>query len=197
MKSHRIDQALARDLKRADPGGKVDLLFDFFRHRGGVHYEEEVTQLEHGLQAAALARSAGGTAGQITSALFHDLGHLLVDEPEGDLFAEDLNHEEMGAVFLEPFFPPEVTVPIGLHVPAKRYLCTVDRSYYDGLSAASKKSLEIQGGQMSPQERSEFETTPHLEFAVQLRRWDDGGKQPGWDVPDLESYREDVLASLV
>ena len=196
MTAHRIDQTLAEDLRRADPGGKVDALFDYLQRKGGVHYEEEVTQLEHGLQAAALARSNGGTAAQVTSALFHDLGHLLVEEPQGDLFAEDLVHEEVGAAYLAPYFPPEVTVPIALHVPAKRYLCTVDESYYDGLSVASKKSLEIQGGKMSQQERSQFETTPHLKFACQLRRWDDGGKQSGIEVHDLESYRGDVLASL-
>ncbi len=196
MTAHRFDQTLAEDLKRADPCGKVDALFDYFQRKGGVYYEEEVTQLEHGLQAAALARSNGGTAAQVTSALFHDLGHLLVEEPQGDLFAEDLVHEEVGAAYLAPYFPPEVTVPIALHVPAKRYLCTVDESYYDGLSVASKKSLEIQGGKMSQQERSQFETTPHLKFACQLRRWDDGGKQSGIEVHDLESYRGDVLASL-
>ena len=196
MTAHRIDQTLAEDLKRADPCGKVDALFDYFQRKGGVYYEEEVTQLEHGLQAAALARSNGGTAAQVTSALFHDLGHLLVDEPQGDLFAEDLVHEEVGAAYLAPYFPPQVTIPIALHVPAKRYLCTVDESYYNGLSVASKKSLAVQGGKMSRQERSEFETTPCLEFACQLRRWDDGAKQAGLQVPSLESYRVDVLASL-
>ena len=63
-------------------------------------------------------------------------------------------------------------------------------------SAASKRSFEVQGGRMSDSEKAAFENTPHLDFAVQLRRWDDGGKKRGLEVPGLEAYREDVLASL-
>ena len=196
MQRPNIDRTLAGQLTQADAVGKVDALFDFFQRRGDVHYEERVTQLEHGLQTAALARTSGGNACQVASALLHDLGHLLVIEPETGRFAQDLNHEEVGARYLEPFFPDEVTVPIALHVPAKRYLCTIDTSYYHGLSPASQHSFQLQGGRMSPQEREQFEATPHLDFACQLRRWDDGGKQLGLEVPELESYRADILQAL-
>lgn len=199
MTPHQLDQSLAQQMQNGSAGQKVDALFSFLEKRGEAKYDEQVTQLEHGLQTAALAKAAGGTSPQVTSALLHDLGHLLVNEhnAKGDFLQKDLNHEEVGAHYLEPFFPPEVTVPIGLHVPSKRYLCTADEDYYNCLSMASKRSLEVQGGKMSEEERIEFASTPHLEFALQLRRWDDGGKQSGLDVPGLEAYREDVLASLL
>ncbi|MCH2183022.1 MAG: HD family phosphohydrolase [Mariniblastus sp.] len=196
MQSPHINRTLADQLEQANAEDKVETLFNFFRRHGDVHYEERVTQLEHGLQTAALARTSGGNACQVASALLHDLGHLLVIEPETGRFAQDLNHEEVGAQYLEPFFPPEVTVPIALHVPAKRYLCTIDESYYHGLSPASQHSFKLQGGKMSPQEIEQFEAIPHVDFACQLRRWDDGGKQLGLEVPELESYRPDVLCAL-
>ena len=199
MTEHPLDLSLAEELKQTDANGKVDALFEYMRRKGNTNYDENVTQLQHGLQSAALARSAGATPQQVISALFHDLGHLLVDEHagEGDFLEEDLNHEEVGAEYLRPFFPPEVIVPIELHVPAKRYLCTVDDSYYNGLSESSKQSFRVQGGKMSDEEKAAFEDTPHLQFACQLRRWDDGGKQGGLEVPDLEAYRDDCLASLL
>ena len=199
MTTHALDQSLAEQMQGATPDQKVDALFAYIEQKGASYYDERVTQFEHAVQTAALAKAAGGTAAQVTSALLHDLGHLLVSEhnADSDFLAEDLEHEVIGATYLEPFFPPEVTVPISLHVPSKRYLCTVDSDYYDSLSAASKHSFAVQGGKMSDEERAEFEKTPHLQFAVELRRWDDGGKVVGLEVPALEAYRDDVLACLV
>jgi len=199
MTTHVIDQSLAQQMQGASAVEKVDALFAYIQKKGRTNYDDQVTQLEHALQTADLAKAAGATSTQVTSALLHDLGHLLVCEhnAESNFLAEDLEHEVVGAKYLEPFFPPEVTVPIGLHVPSKRYLCTVDPDYYDGLSTTSRHSFEVQGGKMTDSERAEFEKTPHLKFAVQLRRWDDRGKMGGRKVPDLEAYRDDVLTCLV
>ena len=38
----------------------------------------------------------------------------------------DHGHEDIGALWLERQFGPEVTMPVRLHVAAKRYLCTVE-----------------------------------------------------------------------
>lgn len=199
MTAHQLDQSLAQQMQGASVGQKVGALFFYMGKRGNTNYDEHVAQLEHALQTAALAKASGSAPSQVTSALLHDLGHLLVNEHDanGQFLVEDLNHEEVGANCLGPFFPPEVTEPIGLHVPSKRYLCTVDRDYYKSLSAASKQSFEVQGGNMSEEEQSQFEKIPYLDFALQLRRWDDGGKQGDLEVPGLETYREDVLASLI
>ena len=198
MNTHALDPLLADQMQAADADGKVDALFAYLEQKGASNYDEQVTQLEHALQTAALAKAAGGTAAQVTSALLHDLGHMLVCEhnAEGDFLAEDLEHEVIGAKYLDPFFPPEITVPISLHVPSKRYLCTVDPDYYDSLSSASKHSFVVQGGKMDDEQRAEFEKTPHLDLALQLRRWDDNGKVMGLDVPSIQAYRDDVLACL-
>ena len=198
MNTHALDSSLADQMQATDADGMVNALFAYLEQKGTSNYDEQVTQLEHALQTAALAKAAGGTAAQVTSALLHDLGHLLVCEhnAEGDFLAEDLKHEMIGAKYLDPFFPSEVTVPISLHVPSKRYLCTVDPDYYDSLSSASKHSFVVQGGKMDDKQRAEFEKTPHLDLAVQLRRWDDEGKVMGLDVPGVQTYRDDVLACL-
>ena len=187
-------ETLAEDLARATNEEKVTTLFDFMIRRGQTFYDESVTQLEHALQCANQARINDAAATQITSALLHDLGHFLLDEHNADIafLADDLNHEAVGADFLKPFFPDAVTTPVRLHVPAKRYLCTTDAAYYDGLSEASKRSLRVQGGVMSDDERSAFERIPHFEDALSLRRWDDLAKVKNLDTPGLETYRDGV-----
>jgi len=48
----------------------------------------------------------------------------------------DRRHQDIGSGYLAKFFGTEVTVPVKLHVPAKRYLCAVDGAYFSGFSAA-------------------------------------------------------------
>ena len=191
-------ETLAEDLERATNEEKVATLFDFMIRRGQTFYDESVTQLEHALQCANQARINDAAATQVTSALLHDLGHFLLDEHNADkaFLADDLNHEDVGADFLKPFFPDAVTTPVRLHVPAKRYLCTTDAEYYDGLSEASKRSLRVQGGVMSNEERSAFERIPHFEDALSLRRWDDLAKVRNFETPGLETYRNVVESCI-
>ena len=175
----------------------VDEIFDRFQESGDELYiGEPVTVSEHMLQAAALAQRDEAPPDLVAAALLHDYGHLVHDLPEDS--AErgvDTRHEELGFAFLERSFPPEVTEPIRLHVAAKRYLVAVDPGYRDELSPASSLSLELQGGPMSRKEIAAFERGPHAEGACRLRRWDDSAKEPGLDVPSLESYRG-LLESL-
>ena len=199
MSKHELDLTLAEQMRDASPDEQVDALFSYLEANGGACYDENVSQFQHALQTAALAKSSEATSAQVVSALLHDLGHWLLNEKEQDenFLKQDLDHETVAARYLEPFFPPEVTVPIGLHVPAKRYLCTVEDEYYGALSNASKRSFEVQGGKLNDEQRAEFEETSHLEFTLQLRQWDDQGKQAGLQVPGLENYREDVLKVLL
>ena len=196
--SELVDPSLARELEQAGPDRKVDLLFASMERQGQSFCDETVTQLDHALQCANQARLSGGDGVRATSALLHDIGHFLVDEhnEEVDFLTEDLGHEEVGAEYLEPFFIDAVTEPVGLHVPAKRYICTVDRDYYQTLSRASQRSFELQGGFMSDDEKAAFERNAHWETAVQLRKWDDLAKAKGLKTPGLESYREAVRGCL-
>ncbi len=194
-----IDATLANQMSGATAQEKVAALFNYIERRGQSFYDEVVTQLEHALQCANQAQRHGSSPTQITSALLHDIGHLLLDEhnADADFLDEDMNHEEIGATYLAPFFPESVTTPIRLHVPAKRYLCTTDASYYDGLSDASKKSFRLQGGAMSDTEREAFEQIPYFQDALLLRRWDDLAKVKGLEMPRLDAYRDIVQACLI
>ena len=193
-----IDQSLAQKMKNATAAQKVDALFNYMEEQGQSFYDEVVTQLEHALQCAALAQQNNAGPTLITSALLHDLGHFILDEHNADkaFLATDLNHEEIGAAYLAPFFSEAVTTPIRLHVPAKRYLCATDASYHDGLSEASKRSLIVQGGVMSDEERETFEQIPHFRDALTLRRWDDLAKVKGLETTGLETYRDIVRQCL-
>ena len=193
-----IDYTLAQEMNAATLRQKVTVLFNYMEIRGQSFYDEAVTQLEHALQCAALATQNDASPTLITSALLHDIGHFILDEHNADVvfLNTDLNHEEIGAQYLEPFFPKTITTPIRLHVPAKRYLCTTDATYYDGLSDASKMSLKLQGGVMSDVEQDGFEQIPYFRDALTLRRWDDMAKVKGLETVQLETYRDIVQQCL-
>ena len=194
-----IDPQLAEGMRSATAAQKIDTLFNYMEKRGQSFYDEVVTQLEHALQCAALAQQHNASPTLITGALLHDVGHIILDEHSArEAFLDtDLSHEEVGAQYLEPFFPDAVTTPIRLHVPAKRYLCTTDASYHDGLSEASKRSFIVQGGVMSDEERKAFEQIPHFRDALTLRRWDDLAKVKGLETAELETYRDIVQQCLI
>ena len=71
---------------------------------------------------------------------------------------------------------------------AKRYLCATDKGYYGRLSEASKHTLSLQGGPMTPEEVAAFEKNPFHSQAVRVRIWDDEGKKPGMATPPFRHY---------
>ena len=168
----------------------VEAILDFFeRSGGGLYLGEQVTQLQHALQAAQLAARDGAAEALIGAALLHDIGHLMAGGEE-DHPAADLRHEELGASWLRERFPEEVWQPVRLHVAAKRYLCATDPGYRERLSAASLHSLRLQGGPMKGEEIREFEASPFRQAAVQLRLWDEAAKDAAADPPGISTYRE-------
>jgi phosphonate degradation associated HDIG domain protein len=179
-------------------GDGLDELFALYSSPAALRmYDEEVTELEHAVQAAALARADGGSPHLIAAALLHDVGHLVSDDNvtlDQDL-AEDHRHERVGARYLARWFGPQVTAPVALHVAAKRYLCAVEDGYLDDLSPSSVRSLHIQGGPMTAPEIDAFERRAHHSDATRVRRWDDRAKVRGLAVADLAEYRS-LLAGL-
>mgnify|MGYP001041109175 CR=1 FL=1 len=178
------------------PAADVDEVLALFEEWGTQNYDEEVSQLDHALQTAALARAEAADDALVAAALLHDVGHLLAlrDGAVGDGQTDiDLGHEGRGARWLAAVFPPAVTGPIALHVAAKRYRCAVDPAYHDGLSDGSRRSLVRQGGPMAEDEVERFEGHPAHADAVALRGWDDGGKVLDLEVPDLAAYRPLLL----
>jgi [1-hydroxy-2-(trimethylamino)ethyl]phosphonate dioxygenase len=172
----------------------VDDILMLFERAGHSQYgAEAVTQLEHALQSAALARAEGAGPDLVAAALLHDVGHLLhdlpVDAPEHGV---DDHHENSAANRLARLFPPGVTEPIRQHVAAKRYLCAVDGQYLNILSGPSIVSMQLQGGPMSPAEVAEFERQPGFPEAVRLRRWDDAAKVPGKLTPTIADFAKEL-----
>ena len=160
-----------------------------FEVRGREMYgREAVSQLEHALQCAQLAEDAGAGPELVSACLLHDLGHLLA-APKGEM-RDDVDdvHQYFALPFLRGVFPDAVLEPMRLHVDAKRWLCAAEPAYWDGLSVASKHSLELQGGFFVESEAKKFIEQPHASEAVLLRRWDDMAKTPGKATPPLRHY---------
>jgi len=153
-------------------------------------YDEQVTELEHAMQAALLADGAGAPPELVAAALLHDIGHLVVHDlvPIEQMLVEDAHHEDVGARYLRRWFGPAVTAPVALHVAAKRYLCATDESYYATLSPSSVRSLAVQGGPMSEAEAKRFRSNARWRDAVELRIWDDEAKIADMNLPEFEEW---------
>jgi phosphonate degradation associated HDIG domain protein len=154
----------------------LEALERLYAERAGAAYGEGVSQLEHALQCAVLAEAEGAAPSLIAAALLHDVGHLYEDE--ADVLQIDHRHEIAGAQALKGLFGEQVRAPIALHVAAKRWLCLKEPGYYETLSPASRRSLELQGGAFDAAQAEGFERQPHWREAVAVRRWDDLGKRP-------------------
>ena len=150
--------------------------------------QEAVSQLDHALQCAQLAETAGETDSTVVAALLHDLGHIVGANQPADVPAgaeaeampeKDDLHQYVALPFLRSLFADAVLEPIKLHVDAKRYLCAVDAAYWADLSPASKHSLVLQGGAFDAAQVQAFEALPYSQEAVRLRRYDDLAKVPG------------------
>ncbi len=173
----------------------VDDAFHLLATKGdGAYGLAGVTQLEHALQSAALARARGLGPALTVAALLHDIGHLLHDGHES-LAAQGVDgaHEAAGAAMLAGLFGPDVVEPIRLHVPAKRWLCATQPGYFDRLAPDSVRSLALQGGPMNDAEAEAFAALPYARAAAELRQIDDDAKTPGLAVPPLDCYRAMAL----
>ena len=164
------------------------LLIEHGTHQYG---REAVSQLEHALQCARLADAAGESEEMGAACLLHDLGHMLKSEKVATQSQDDGQddlHQYALMPFLRSVFSDSVLEPIRMHVDAKRYLCHVERGYFESLSAESVRSLRLQGGIFSDEQANSFISQPHAEEAVRLRRYDDLAKIAGRATPTLDHY---------
>jgi phosphonate degradation associated HDIG domain protein len=173
----------------------VDAILALYKERGGQHYGEGVSLLEHSLQCAALAQADGASPSLVAAALLHDIGHLFEDEQTVLGAVSDHRHEIAGARALKGLFGDAVRRPIALHVAAKRYLCFREPLYADALSPASQASLKLQGGPLDPVHAAAFRGLPHSRAAIALRRYDDMGKREDLP-PQAMGEFEPLLRSL-
>ena len=164
-----------------------------YLERGGLAYDGEgVTQFQHGWQCARLAREAGASPALQLAAWLHDLGHLMTGrEGTPTLQGIDDSHEALGAQALVAAFGAAVAEPVALHVEAKRCLVAAQPAYLESLSPDSVRSLALQGGPMSAEERVQYLLRPHAKDAMRLRVWDDRAKQPDlWPADPAAAWAE-------
>jgi gamma-butyrobetaine dioxygenase len=156
---------------------------------------EVVSELEHALQCAELARDGAADEELQLACLLHDVGRYAIDQ---SLVADTLEttrtgegtrgHHDLGADLLAPWVPERVAWCIRMHADAKRYLCATEPGYFDRLSPASRHTLRLQGGVMSPAEVARFAEHRWLRDAVALRRWDDEAKVVGKPTRSLDDW---------
>lgn len=175
-------------------------IMDLYEGYGGNEYAgEKVTQLEHMAQAAQLAEEQGYDEEVILAAFLHDIGHI-AEAAKGDNEMDGfgiVDHEALGADFLrEKGFSKKVARLVESHVEAKRYLTVKDPAYYGQLSEASKKTLEYQGGPMTPEEAEAFEQYPLFELIIQMRKWDEQAKVEHKPLPDMDHFRQMIFRHL-
>lgn len=179
----------------------VNEIFELYTHYGNADYiGEPVSQLEHMCQAAELAEAEGYDEEIILAAFFHDIGHLcehiMPVEQMGGYGVAD--HEGLGGNYLrEKGFSMEMAQLVESHVAAKRYLTFKYPDYYQKLSAASRVTLEQQGGAMSDKEAALFESDPLHQLYIKIREWDDKAKMMNRPLPSLEKYKEMAVRQLM
>lgn len=156
------------------PAGAVDELVALYKSEiGEADYDSFCTQTEHALQSMAHTALMGASETMQLTAFLQEVGLLVQNGHDGSAY---LFQDAIGCEYLTRLgFGPEITQPIKLHVPAKRYLCAVEADYLSTLTDSSRQSLEQQGGAMSTEEVQAYESN-HGKFgedAAQLRKWKD------------------------
>jgi len=191
---------------------RLDQVFALYEKHGEINYVgEAVTQLQHAQQVAQFARDACQPIHVILGAFFHDIGHLVGIERHMQKMTEHgltmkgsstsigtRIHERVGKEYLQEMgFPKCVTELVESHVNGKRYLVYRSKHYHSQLSRASQMTLKHQGGPMTEEEAVAFEKSDNFNTILDLRRWDDEGKNPNIPVHDNGYYREACKKLLV
>lgn len=177
----------------------IEQIFDLYNNYGNEEYGEEVTMLMHMMQAALIAEKTGFDDEMIVAAFLHDIGHFFEHTEQMGEYGS-LAHDDLGSAYLlECGFPERMAKLVGSHVAAKRYLTWSDSAYYDTLSEASKQTLEYQGGPMNEEEALAFRNDPLFSQYIQIRIWDDMGKETDQPVnpEDVARIRHKTLSYLL
>tara|TARA_B100000927_G_scaffold176390_1_gene142145 strand:- start:104 stop:640 length:537 start_codon:yes stop_codon:yes gene_type:complete len=175
----------------------IDKIISNFTNNKSLYIGEKVTMSEHMIQTAMLAEKAKCDDNLICSSLLHDYGHFILENPDELVELNiDGQHENIGYEYLKSFFKKEIVEPIKYHVLAKRYLAN-DKKYYDLLSEASKTSLELQGGVLSPEECNKFETQEYFKPSILLRKFDEAAKKTDIKMKSIHDYQKLLSSKII
>ena len=172
-------------------------LFALYERYGAEAYGEAVTQTEHMVQSAQLAKREGYDEEVVLAAFLHDVGHLYASSTDASAIADSevgeygaTEHAQLGSDYLrQRGFSDRLTRLIENHVRAKRYLTFIQPGYYDELSEVSRQTLRLQGGPMDATEAQAFEQDELFALSLRMRHWDEAAKETGRPVTDLSEYR--------
>ena len=188
----------------------VHIAIDLYRDYGDSDYiGENVSQLQHALQCAHLARAEFPERPEvIVGAFFHDIGHLIgLDNGKSTQFVFDnksmdglglVNHEKIGGDFLDYIGLPKAVGNIARnHIRAKRYMITLNPDYSEELSEASKKTFLKQGGNFNSFQMAEFEKVNDHNVYLRCRVWDDLAKSTSFQYEFGLDYIQQLAEGLV
>ena len=170
---------------------EIDEIFSLYKKYGSCDYiGEEVSQIEHMIQAAMLAEEDNQPTKVILASLFHDIGHLIEHDYNNRNKWGAKNHEEIAFRYLKSKKIPEpIPTLVKGHVLAKRYLVSTRKNYYDKLSNASKQTLEEQGGKFSEEQCLNFKSHPFSKYMIKIREYDDKAKVKNKPIISLNYYK--------
>jgi 2-amino-1-hydroxyethylphosphonate dioxygenase (glycine-forming) len=186
-----------KDVMSIDTVKEIFLLYEKYGNEDYIG--EPVSQIEHMSQSAQFAMDGNYDDEIVLAAFFHDIGHICVSRNKENNMAGfgTKCHEKIGADFLrEKGFSERIARLVENHVQAKRYLTFKYPDYYHNLSEASKKTLEYQGGRMTEDEATLFETNPLFHASIQLRKWDEMAKETGQPIINLEKIKAKAIKAL-
>ena len=175
-----------------------DLLSQLKSQADADYIGEPISQLDHSLQAASLAKAAGESESLVLAALFHDIGHWC---SAGEVSATQVgvvDHDRIGEQYLKQIGVAEkISSLVGLHVQAKRYKAFSETGYEQKISPASLQTLSLQGGPMKAAEAKTFESNPYFREALALRGYDEAAKKQSCKVAPVESYESMLRRHLI
>ncbi len=161
----------------------VDFIINALYASNRIMIEGGVNLYHHSIWCGTQAINGKRPEALIIAALLHDFGHYLIDVDESN-YQRDRIHAEISASWLSRWFPDDVCRPIALHTKAKRYLCRIDKQYYQRLQKGSQLSLRNQGLAMNENEAYLFKCDRYFVDSLIIRHYDD------------EPYREQTLFDL-
>ncbi|KAJ2751734.1 hypothetical protein GGI19_004291 [Coemansia pectinata] len=196
------------------PEQRVTTLFQLLETSGKKeHIGGKMTQLDHALQAAHLAKNEGADEETILAALLVNIGQL-IPPPEKSIlsrYAYDslyrlaastgtvsaIDHGKLGAEYLRQLgFPNKTCELVESDVMARRYLLSVDPQYVIPPLTGSVGHISYQEKSLSPTEIREFENDPLFKQKVQLRQWNPVLMRTANHPPALDTYCEMAIRNL-
>lgn len=151
---------------------------------------EDITQVQHALQAAHIAKTCNAPPHIIIAMLLHDIGQLLGQDKCHNIAIEKLHrsHDDIGAKWMKKNNLPQCVYDVAqYHTLAKVILCDQDPSYLSKLSPASQESYNIQKQKYSSWHNLSSET---LEIVLACRRIDDIAKVSDYTPGSIDSYAD-------